>query len=48
MSIFLGIVFLLGGLALAVFLGIILYRDPPKYVQPHLERIGDEKSPQAA
>jgi hypothetical protein len=48
MNILFGIVFLLGGLALAVFLGIILYRDPQKNVQPHVKRIGDEKGPQAA
>lgn len=30
MSIFFGILFMLGGLALAVLLGIVLYRDPKK------------------
>jgi hypothetical protein len=48
MSILLGIVFLLGGLALAVFLGIVLYRDPKKDVQPGINRIGAEKTPEAA
>jgi len=47
MSILLGIVFLLGGLALAVFLGIVLYRAPQKDVQSH-DRIRAEKRPEAA
>jgi hypothetical protein len=48
MNILFGIIFLLGGLALAVFLGIILYRDPQEDVQPRVKRIGDEKGPQAS
>lgn len=48
MSIFFGIVFLLGGLALAVFLGIILYRDPKKDDQLHVDRTSTKNSPEAA
>jgi hypothetical protein len=48
MSILFGIVFLLGGLALAVFLGIVLYRDPKREVRPHANRIATEKGPEAA
>lgn len=48
MSIFLGIVFLLGGLALAVMLGIVLYRDPKREVRPHENTLRTEKKPEAA
>jgi hypothetical protein len=48
MSIFLGLVFLLAGLALAVFLGITLYRDPEKDVQAHGTVLKAEKDPEAA
>jgi hypothetical protein len=36
MSIFFGILFMLGGLALAVLLGIVLYRDPKKEARPRV------------
>ena len=48
MSILLGLVFLLVGLALAVFLGIALYRDPKKDVQAHGTVLKAEKDPEAA
>ena len=48
MSIFLGIVFLLGGLALAVMLGIVLYRDPKREVRPHENILRTEKGYKAA
>jgi hypothetical protein len=42
MSILFGVVFLIGGLALAVFLGIVLYREPKKEVrvQADIRRTG--------
>jgi hypothetical protein len=48
MSILFGIVFLLGGLGLAVFLGIVLYRDPKRDLRPHENRIESVKRPEAA
>jgi hypothetical protein len=48
MNIFFGIVFLLGGLALAVLLGIALYRDPKKELQPHGAVLRTEKDPKTA
>jgi len=47
MSIFFGLVFLLVGLALAVLLGIVLYRDPHKDVQPLGTVLKAEKDPRA-
>jgi len=43
MSIFFGIVFMLGGLALAVFWGVVLYRDPKREVRPPREYLEDRK-----
>ena len=48
MSILFGIFFLLGGLGLAVFLGIVLYRDPKRDVRPHENILRTEKKPEAA
>jgi hypothetical protein len=48
MSILLGLVFLLAGLALAVFLGIALYRDPKKDVQALGTALKAGKDPEAA
>jgi len=48
MSIFFGIVFLLGGLALAVLLGIVLYREPKKEHQSHGAVLRTEKDPKTA
>lgn len=48
MSIFFGIAFLLGGLALAVFLGTVLYRDPKREVRPRENILRTEKKPEAA
>ncbi len=48
MSILLGLVFLLAGLALAVFLGIALYQDPKKDVQALRTVLKAEKDPGAA
>jgi hypothetical protein len=47
MSILFGIVFLLFGLALAVLLGIVLYRDPQRDVQPLGTVLKAEKDPKA-
>jgi len=47
MSILLGIVFLLLGLALAVLLGIVLYRDPQRDVQTLRTALKPEKDPKA-
>ncbi len=48
MSILFGIVFLLGGLALAVLLGIVLYRDPKKEIRPHINSLATGKDSEAA
>jgi hypothetical protein len=48
MSILFGIVFMLGGLALAVLLGIVLYRDPKKAVQLQGSILRAGKDPEAA
>jgi hypothetical protein len=48
MSILFGIVFLLSGLALSVFLGIVLYRDPEKERRPHGAALRTEKDPKTA
>jgi hypothetical protein len=47
MSIFFGLVFLLVGLALAVLLGIVLYRDPQKNAQALGTILKAEKDPKA-
>jgi hypothetical protein len=47
MDILFGVVFLLFGLALAVLLGIVLYRDPQKEIQPHVS-LANGKDPEAA
>lgn len=47
MSIFLGIVFLLGGLALAVMLGIVLYRDPKREVRVQADILRTGQSTEA-
>lgn len=39
MSILFGFVFLLVGLALAVLLGIVLYREPKKETRPHISLV---------
>ena len=48
MSILLGSVFLLVGLALAVLLGIVLYREPKKDAPVIETTLKAEKDPQAA
>jgi len=48
MNLLFGIFFLLGGLALAVSLGIVLYRDPKREVRPHENILRTEKKPEAA
>jgi hypothetical protein len=44
MSILFGILFILAGLTLAVFLGIVLYRDPKKELQPQGTILRPEKT----
>jgi hypothetical protein len=48
MNILFGIIFLLGGLALAVFLGVVLYRDPKREVRPRGNIFRTEKGHKAA
>jgi hypothetical protein len=48
MSILFGIVFIVVGLALAVLVGIVLYREPKKELQTHGSILKIEKDPQAA
>lgn len=48
MSIFFGVLFMLAGLALAVLLGIALYRDPKKEIQPHAAALSAPEKPKAA
>jgi hypothetical protein len=48
MSIFFGIVFLVVGLALAVMLGIVLYRDPKNDAQTVRTSAELGKSPETA
>ena len=43
MNILFGIIFLLGGLALAVILGVVLYRDPKREVRPRGNILRTEK-----
>ena len=47
MSFLFGFVFLLVGLALAVLLGTVLYRDPPQKTRPHISLVKG-KDPEAA
>ena len=46
MSILFGIIFMLVGLALAVLLGIVLYRDPKKELRPQGVVLGTGKDPE--
>jgi hypothetical protein len=48
MSMIFGILFILAGLALAVFLGIVLYREPEKKLQPHEAVLRTGKDPKTA
>ena len=48
MNIIFGIVFLFGGLALAVMLGIVLYRDPKNDPQTVLTSAEFQKNPETA
>jgi hypothetical protein len=48
MSIFFGVLFMLAGLALAVLLGIVLYRDPKKEIRPHAAALSAPEKPKAA
>jgi hypothetical protein len=48
MSIFFGLVFLLLGLALAVLLGIVLYREPKKEPRIHGTVLSAGKDPETA
>ena len=48
MSIFFGVLFMLAGLALAVLLGIVLYRDPKKEIRPHAAALSAHEKPKAA
>jgi hypothetical protein len=48
MDIVLGGLFLLGGLALAVLLGIVLYRDPEKKAQTAFTPVGTRRDAETA
>jgi hypothetical protein len=48
MNLLFGALFLLGGLALAVFLGIVLYREPKKEVRLQADILKTERSTEAA
>lgn len=48
MSIFFGIVFCLVGLALAVLLGLYLYREPKKELRPHASPLKVQKDLETA
>jgi hypothetical protein len=48
MNIAFGILFMLGGLALAVLLGIVLYRDPRKEAQTAPTTVGVRREPKTA
>jgi hypothetical protein len=48
MNIAFGILFMLGGLALAVLLGIVLYRDPKKEPQTARTTAGVRREPKTA
>jgi hypothetical protein len=48
MSMLFGIVCLLVGLALAVLLGIVLYRDPKKELRPQTAALKAPQKPEAA
>lgn len=48
MNIAFGVLFMLGGLALAVLLGIVLYRDPKKERQTARTTVGVQRNPETA
>jgi hypothetical protein len=48
MSIFFGVLFMLAGLALAVLLGIVLYRDPSNELRPQEAAPSAPEKPKAA
>jgi hypothetical protein len=48
MSWFFAIIFMLAGLALAVFLGLYLYRDPQKELKPRQSVLHNERNSETA